>query len=536
MKLYVSDLDGTVLDHKAQISIFSKELFNRLIKNGANITFATARSIASAAPILKDIELRLPIITHNGVFIIDVNTGERLISHFYSEHSKNTAKEFFSSHLDALLVTSYIDGQEKQSWLSSRVNSGVKTYLKQRSGDKRLRECDTLDELFAGDIFYITLIAPMTELSELDEVFYNKNGLTRNYQADTYNEKEYWYEIYREDVSKANAVDELKMLTGADEVIAFGDNTNDLPMIVSADRGYAVANASEELKNAADGIIRSNEQGGVPIFIQCEQNTVWEYHRRQNDEKPDADKFSRCLADYVPNSDGIGTLNEKQIHSVLKSYFATTAYDKEIKIGRYYADLVTENGIYEIQTHNFKNLVGKLDCFLQASHVTVVYPFHKKSRLNYVDKTTGALIKVGNKKTHSSLTDFFIELYRIKQFLNDPNLTICIALLSVDDYRFTKGDTRRRKSDRKLCVPTALEGLIYLEDSDGYSRFIPDDLPETFTKKDVVKYVKNCEASIFIEIMKDVGLIDFIGKSSNEYIYRRTDKNNRRHILYRGHF
>ena len=105
-------------------------------------------------------------------------------------------------------------------------------------------------------------------------------------------------------------------------------------------------------------------------------------------------RFQFCCA-AADSGDGVGILNEKQIHATLKSYFAATLFDKEIKIGSYFADLVTENGIFEIQTANFSYLVPKLNTFLKASHVTIVYPFHKKSRLNYVDKATGEILSSG---------------------------------------------------------------------------------------------------------------------------------------------
>lgn len=524
MKLYVTDLDGTLFNHKAQISIVSRDILNREIKNGASVTYATARSLSSASAKTAEVNFDLPVIVYNGVFIVDPKSKKQLISHYFSDDSKRTAADFFTEHEESLLVYSYIDGIERVSWLKSSVSAGVRRYISERKGDPRLRECKTFNELFEGDVFYITLIEPKTPMEALDEVFYNKNGLTRNYQADTYNTKEYWYEIFCEGVSKANAVAELKALLDADEVIAFGDNVNDLPMIKNADRGYAAANAAHELKQAAYGVIRSNEQSGVPVFIANDRCKVWDYQRHNEIEPADANKFSRCLAAYVPDNDGIGTLNEKQIHSVLKSYFAVTAYDKEIKIGNFYADLVTENGIFEIQTDNFKNLVNKLDSFLQAVHVTVVYPFHKITRLNYVDASTGELLKTGAKTMHKNLTDFFLELYRIKQYLNDPNLTVCIAELSVDNYRFTKKDMKRRKSDRKMSVPVSLENLVFLEDSNSYKRFIPNELSDRFTRKELAGLLKTCDTSLFIEIMKDVGLIDFAGKKGNEYLFIRTDK------------
>ena len=336
---------------------------------------------------------------------------------------------------------------------------------------------------------------------------YNKIGFSSNYQPDSYDTSEYWYEIYRDDVSKANAALRLKEMLGADELIVFGDNTNDISMFSVADRCYAVSNATDRLKALATGVIRSNEQSGVPAFIQNDNCTVWQYNKQPLLVAPDNARFSACPAT-ADSGDVVGILNEKQIHATLKSYFASSLFDKEIKIGNYFADLVTENGIFEIQTANFKYLVPKLNTFLKASHVTVVYPYHKKSRLNYIDKSTGEILKSGRTVTASDMSDFFIELYRIKQYLSNPNLTICIADIAVENLRYCAKDMKRRKSDRKITVPTSLLQLTYLEDSDSYRCFIPEGLPETFTLKEFKKRMRSGDASIAIRILLYVGVID----------------------------
>lgn len=521
MKLYLTDLDGTLLDHKAEIGRLTESLMNALIDDGVAISYATARSVHSAEPKVSCIDFRLPVITHNGAFIIDPVTKERIVTHFFSKESKAFLKNFFYEHKESVLVYSVIDNYERVSYLEDRLNKGTMRYLEDRAGDRRMYCAKDYDELFKGDIYYITLIEPITSPDELDKNFYNKNGFSRNYQPDTYDTDEYWYEIYRDDVSKANSAQKLKEMVGADELIVFGDNTNDISMFSVADRCYAVSNATEQLKTLATGVIRSNEQSGVPVFIQSDNCTVWHYNRQPLHIAPDNARFSACTAT-VDSGDGVGILNEKQIHATLKSYFASSLFDKEVKIGNYFADLVTENGIFEIQTANFKYLVPKLNVFLKASHVTIVYPFHKKSRLNYIDKSTGEILKSGRTVTANDMTDFFLELYRIKQYLNDPNLTICIADIAVENLRYCAKDMKRRKTDRKVTVPTSLLQLTFLEDSESYRCFIPDGLPETFTLKEFRKCMRSGDASLAVKILQYVGVIDFVGKKGNEYIYKIT--------------
>ena len=72
---------------------------------------------------------------------------------------------------------------------------------------------------------------------------------------------------------------------------------------------------------------------------------------------------------------GIGTLNEKTLHAVLKCYYEPCTARHEIQLGRYVADIVSETGIVEIQTRAFHKLRDKLRYFLSISDsVTVVYP------------------------------------------------------------------------------------------------------------------------------------------------------------------
>lgn len=76
----------------------------------------------------------------------------------------------------------------------------------------------------------------------------------------------------------------------------------------------------------------------------------------------------------VGGAGGIGTLSEKALHAALKSYYEPDFESREVKVGGFVADIVGENGIIEIQTRGFDRLSRKLDVFLEAARVTVVYP------------------------------------------------------------------------------------------------------------------------------------------------------------------
>ena len=76
-------------------------------------------------------------------------------------------------------------------------------------------------------------------------------------------------EIFRKDVSKARGIETLIRTLGIEkeQVMAIGDEENDLPMIRYAGLGVAMGNASREVKDAADYITETNNLAGVAKAI-----------------------------------------------------------------------------------------------------------------------------------------------------------------------------------------------------------------------------------------------------------------------------
>ena len=58
--LYVSDLDGTLLNSNTALTDTTIETINALVEEGMEFTFATARSITSASLVTRGLHLRTP--------------------------------------------------------------------------------------------------------------------------------------------------------------------------------------------------------------------------------------------------------------------------------------------------------------------------------------------------------------------------------------------------------------------------------------------------------------------------------------------
>ena len=69
--LYVSDLDGTLLNPQAELSPSTAEKLNQLIHQGLSFSAATARTWETVQYLLQDVQLSLPLVLMNGVCLFD---------------------------------------------------------------------------------------------------------------------------------------------------------------------------------------------------------------------------------------------------------------------------------------------------------------------------------------------------------------------------------------------------------------------------------------------------------------------------------
>lgn len=267
--LYVTDLDGTLLNSNDRISQYSIETINGLVAKGMQFTYATARSLVSASVVAKGLSTNIPIIAYNGVLIMNPNTGEVLSFLSFTEEETAYAIGVLREHGGNPLVYAYVDGAERVSYVTGRENEGIRRYLDVRKGDRRFRPLADETCLYQGDIFYFTCIADREELLPLYEIFSQDRRFRTTLQQELYR-PEYFLEIMPQKASKAEAIKRLKEIWHCDKVVSFGDAINDIPMFEISDECYAVANAVPELKAYATGVIASNDEDGVAKWL--EQN------------------------------------------------------------------------------------------------------------------------------------------------------------------------------------------------------------------------------------------------------------------------
>ena len=222
---------------------------------------------------------------------------------------------------------------------------------------------------------------------------------------------------------------------------------------------------------------------------------------------------------------GIGTLSEKTVHSVLKSYLSPNNINHEIKVGGFVADICTGNEIIEIQTRNFDKLRRKLHTFLSFAPVTIVYPIPNIKWIRWVNPQTGEISPPRKSPRKGTCYSIFPELYKIKDFLINPNLNLKIVLINLEEYRFLDGWSLDKKKGSTRCdrIPTELVDEILVSSIEDYQLLIPDTLGEEFNSKDFKKAstLPLKQAQTALNVLNFVGAVERVGKKGNSYVYVR---------------
>lgn len=277
--LFVSDLDGTLLQPDARLSEETRRLLAKALGEGKLFTIATARTPATVASILEGVSLPLSAIVMTGVAFWDPVTGvysdieymaRETVEKLIAIYRKNRCATFIYT-LPHDIIDMYHIGPL----------SDIETDLiESRRGNPYKRICISPEEAEAG-----SFDIPRGLADNLDKVilFY---GMQRDALSHrTYEESlrvpgahpQFYHDFYGPEIgiveqfspgaTKALAIKRLARRIGADHVVAFGDNINDLPMLREADLAVAVENALPEVKEAADIIIGPNTSDSVARFI-----------------------------------------------------------------------------------------------------------------------------------------------------------------------------------------------------------------------------------------------------------------------------
>lgn len=268
--LFVSDLDGTLLNKNAVLNKYTYNTINELISSDMNFTVATARSPWSVKKILEPLNINYPAVLMNGVCVYDIANSEFVNTEEFNEKSFKKLLPIIHKHgLSGFLYA--IKNNKLISFYENVTTPHALSFMRERIeqfGKIFVKAYPITDYNFSKitPVYYTVCDKPKILMPFLNEIK-NIKGIRTEFYRDNYKTDLYFLEVLSEKASKSNAVNFIKQKYGFDKVVAFGDNLNDLPLFESADYCLAVKNAQDELKNKANAVIKSNVENGVPDWL-----------------------------------------------------------------------------------------------------------------------------------------------------------------------------------------------------------------------------------------------------------------------------
>ena len=265
--LYITDLDGTLLNSSGNLSENSRKMISDFIENGANFTVATARTFATVKEMFKGIDLKLPLVLMNGVMLYSISDDRVVTYHNINENAVTRVLEIYKKHgAYPMLYRCVKNGLEIEYF--SKDNPYQMKYIGNRDeiNGKRFLYSPVFDSENNKNIIYIVTLDEYEKLLPIYNDIKKSDDVSCAFYSDNYTGC-YFMEVFASGVSKASTLLEVKNTIKADRVIAFGDNLNDMEMFRIADEAYAVENACEELKAIATETIGCNNDDSVANYI-----------------------------------------------------------------------------------------------------------------------------------------------------------------------------------------------------------------------------------------------------------------------------
>jgi Cof subfamily protein (haloacid dehalogenase superfamily) len=257
-KTLCSDLDGTLLSTKDDVSDITIEQINR-ISGSIQVILVSARMPSGMYYLQERLSIeQQPIICYNGALILQ---GDQTLFSEVIPWDILVKVYEMSSPLKIDLGIYYDD-----NWFVSKTSERVKKEIKYTRTQPTFQPTQiTLNQLKNKGAHKVMLMCTKESANQLMPILEEKLGTHLN----CYRSNDTLIEIAPKSVSKRSAIAHiLKPSESLGDVVAFGDNYNDMEMLEAAGCGVAVGNAREEVKSISNYVTLANTDNGVAYFIE----------------------------------------------------------------------------------------------------------------------------------------------------------------------------------------------------------------------------------------------------------------------------
>jgi Cof subfamily protein (haloacid dehalogenase superfamily) len=279
IRLLALDLDGTLLNNRGHISERNLGAIESAREKGVRVALVTGRRFRDSRPIALELGLDVPLISHNGALTKHAETLQTVaVLPLPLEAAREALRVGRDANADALLS----DDHEGLGTLVydhlSGANIAVHRYIDwairlhgDEEGRNAVRQVDSLENYLDHEPIHLAFSGTCAAMDQLDELLNSQLGSSVKVLSTKYLEQDFTLvDVMNPAASKgagvAAAAAELSI--GAEEIMAIGDNYNDLEMLLFAGTGVVMANAPLSLREIP-GLhpTASNMEDGVALAI-----------------------------------------------------------------------------------------------------------------------------------------------------------------------------------------------------------------------------------------------------------------------------
>jgi Cof subfamily protein (haloacid dehalogenase superfamily) len=279
IRLLAIDIDGTLLNPQKQITPRTLAAIQAAQQQGIIVTLATARRYINTAPIAAELGIAIPVILCDGALIIAHPDGEVLHTQVLNAAIAQQAVDILVRH-GVQPVVHHINGMIEEVWTGQTEydNEWVAGYF--ATFPDHLRRFPYVS-CCVGQPDPLRVVAFTTEeivqrlIPEVSELNCAWNMTRRG----SYNTAE--LAIMHTACSKASGVIALaqQLAIAPEQVMAIGDNNNDIEMLQAVGWGVAMGQAPDHVKALAHAVTASNAEDGVALAIEryalrCSRQTL----------------------------------------------------------------------------------------------------------------------------------------------------------------------------------------------------------------------------------------------------------------------
>ena len=260
-RIVFSDIDGTLLNHERELSTLTISEIKR-IKDQIPVVLISSRMPSAMTHLQKQLEItQQPLICYNGGLILVNNT---IIHSTYIDPDIILALHRFNSN-----VNIHISVYHNDDWYVPEMDFWANREARNTKVDPIVKPLQDVIELWSTESKGAHKIMCMGEEEHIDKTYaFLEQEFSEKLHL--YRSKPTYIEIAHRDISKLTAIEVLledHFKTPMSEVVAFGDNYNDIEMLKAVGTGVAVANAKPEVLEIADIVTQAGKENGVANYI-----------------------------------------------------------------------------------------------------------------------------------------------------------------------------------------------------------------------------------------------------------------------------